>query len=272
MKKVIIHLISDSSGQTVKHAAKSTLTQFVGIEYKEYNWPMIRNKELLREVFSKIRKRPGIILYTLSNSELRNMLRKFCHDLKIPCISVIGHIIKEISAFIGARTDDTLEYNCRLDEDYFDKVEAIDYSLRHDDGQMLGGLEEADIILIGPSRTSKTPTSVYLAYNGFKTANIPYIHGFSFPDCLEKINNVLIVGLIINPNILIEIRETRMNLLQVAEHSNYTDFKIVQEECLQVRRICEQQGWPVIDVSRRSIEETAAVVMKIYYDRKKYKF
>jgi len=272
MKKVIIHLISDSSGQTVKHAAKSTLGQFIGIESKEYNWPMIRNKELLNEVLSKIRKKPGIILYTLSSSELRQMLRKFCYELKIPCISVISHIVKEFSAFIGTRTDNNLEYSCRLDESYFDKVEAIDYTLRHDDGQMQNvGLSEADIILIGPSRTSKTPTSVYLAYNGFKTANIPYVHGCPFPDYLKNINNILIVGLIINPVILIEIRETRINLLQVAEHSSYTDIKVVQDECLQVKRICEQLDWPIIDVSRRSIEETAAVIMKIYYDRKKGK-
>jgi regulator of PEP synthase PpsR (kinase-PPPase family) len=269
MKKAIIHLISDSSGQTVKYAAKSTTSQFVGIEFKEYNWPMIRNKELLNEVLSKIRKKPGIILYTLSSSELRQILKNFCYELKVPCVSVISHIVKEFSAFIGTGTDNNLEYTSKLDDSYFDKVEAIDYTLRHDDGQMQDvGINEADIILIGPSRTSKTPTSVYLAYNGFKTANIPYVYGCPFPDYLKNITNILIVGLIINPAILIEIRETRMNLLQVAENNSYTDIKVVQDECLQVKRICEQLGWPVIDVSRKSIEETAAVIMKIYYDKK----
>ena len=129
--------------------------------------------------------------------------------------------------------------------------------------------EEADIILIGPSRTSKTPTSVYLAYNGFKTANIPFVHGCPFPDFLPKMNNPVIFGLIINPNRLIEIRESRMNFLQVKETSNYTDIKIVQDECLQIKRICVQNDWKTIDVSQRSIEETAAIIMRAYYEHKK---
>jgi regulator of PEP synthase PpsR (kinase-PPPase family) len=269
MKKVIIHLISDSSGQTVKYAAKSALSQFADIQSKEYEWPLVRNEELLSEVLTKIKKKPGVVLYTISNPELRDILRKFCRDLKIPCISVIGKVVKEISSFLGVSVEDSLGYSYKFDESYFDKVDAIDYTLRHDDSQMNNELNEADIILIGPSRTSKTPTSVYLAYNGFKTANIPYVYGCPFPDYLEQMNNALIVGLVINPTRLIEIRETRVNLLQIAESSNYTDIKIVKEECLQVKRICQQHGWPVVDVSRRSIEETAAVVIKFYYDRKR---
>lgn len=268
MKKVIIHLVSDCSGQTVKHAAKSSLAQFIDIESKEYHWSLIRNERALNEVLAKIKKKPGITLYTMSNPELRDILRKFCRDLKIPCISIIGRVIKEISTFLGVNVEDSLSYNYRFDESYFDKVEAIDYTLRHDDGQLANELTKSDIILIGPSRTSKTPTSVYLAYNGFKTANVPYIYGCPFPDHLHSIN-ALIVGLVISPARLIEIRKTRLNALQVVENSSYTDIKIVQEECLQVRRICRQYGWPVIDVSRRSIEETAAAVMKFYYDRKK---
>lgn len=269
MKNLIVHLVSDSSGQTVKHAARSALAQFGEIESKKYNWHLIRNKELLNEVLSKIKKKPGVVLYTISNQELRDVLKKFCRDLKVPCISVIGKIVKEISAFLGVGVGDSLGLNHKFDESYFDKVDAIDYTLRHDDGQMVNELDEADIILIGPSRTSKTPTSVYLAYNGFKTANVPYVYGCVFPDYLEKLMNPLIVGLVINPARLIEIRETRMNLLQVSEHVNYTEPKIVQEECLQIKRICQKMEWPVIDVSRRSIEETAAIVMKLYYDRKK---
>ena len=129
---------------------------------------------------------------------------------------------------------------------YFDKVDAIEYSLRHDDGQILDDLEEADIILIGPSRTSKTPTSVYLSYNGFKTANIPLVSGCPFPDILPKMNNPVIFGLIINPGRLVEIRESRMNLLQVTENSNYTDIKTIQDECRQVKRICYENNWKVI--------------------------
>ena len=269
MHKVIIHLISDSSGQTVKHAAKSALAQFGNIESKEYHWLVVRNKELLKEVLEKIREKPGIILYTISNEELRNILKEFCRKTKIPCISVIGKIVKEISAFMGVGPEGSLGYTSKFDDSYFDKVEAIDYALRHDDGQQTKGLEEADIILVGPSRTSKTPTSVYLAYNGFKTANIPFVHGQKLPDILDKVDYPLIVGLIINPSRLVEIREARMNLLQVKEANSYTDLNVAQEECTQVKRICQIKKWPVIDVSRRSIEETAAMVMKFYYDHKK---
>lgn len=270
MNKLIIHLVSDFSVQTVKHVANTALSQFSKIESKLYHWPMLRNEESLNEVLKKIKMKPSIVLYTILDHELRRNLTKFCYDLKIPCISVVGRIVKEISVFLGVETEESLVYDYKFDEGYFDKIHAIDYTLRHDDGQMTSELDEADIILIGPSRTSKTPTSVYLAYNGFKTANVPYIHGYPFLDILDSITKQLVIGLIINPTRLIEIRETRMHSLQMSDNTNYTDFKTVQEECMQVKQICEQQGWPVIDVSRRSVEETAAVAMKLYYDRKKY--
>lgn len=267
-----MHLISESSGQTVKYAAKSAISQFSRIKLKEYNWPLIRNKELLNEVLHKIQQKPGIVLYTISNPELRDILKKFCHKLRIPCISIIGKIVKQISSTLGIVAEDILEQqNAKFDESYFDKVAAIDYTLRHDDGQNIPELNEADIILVGPSRTSKTPTAVYLAYNGFKTANVPYIYNSPFPEYLYQLDQRLIVGLIINPSRLIEIREARMHLLQITEMTDYTDLKIVQEECNQVKRICQQKGWPFIDVSRRSIEETAAIIMKTLYDHRKYK-
>lgn len=265
-KKLIVHLVSDGSGQTVKYAAKTALSQFANIETKEYNWPMIRNDQMLDEVINKITSKSGIVLYTMSNYELREKLKKFCRNLKMPCISVVGKLIKEISAYLGTATEDGFYSNHKFDISYFDKVDAIDYTLRHDDGQMTSELGDADIILIGPSRTSKTPTSVYLAYNGFKTANVPYVHGCNFPDHLTSLVHPLIIGLIINPAILVEIRETRLNLLQLNGRNSYTELKTVQEECLQVKRICQANDWSIIDVSRRSIEETAALVMKLYYD------
>lgn len=268
MKKLNIHLVSESSGQTVKYTANTVLSKFSELEVKKYHWPMVRSIELLEEVLSVIKDKPGVILYTISNFELREKLKKFSVEMKLPCISVVGRIVKEISEYLGTSADSEGRVSNKFDQNYFDKVEAIDFTLRHDDGQVLEDLEEADIILIGPSRTSKTPTSVYLAYNGFKTVNIPFVHECAFPD-LEKISKPLIFGLTINPGRLIEIRESRMNLLQVNESSNYTDIKIVQEECRQVRNLCMQNGWSIIDVSRRSIEETAAIIMKSYYEHKK---
>lgn len=269
MKKLTIHLVSESSGQTVKHAANTALSKFSDLEVKKYHWPMIRNIKMLEDVQKKIKRKPGIILYTISDEGLREELKKFCFELKIPCVSVVSTIVKEISEYIGRKANSGIGYINKFDETYFDKVEAIEYSLRHDDGQVLDDLEEADIILIGPSRTSKTPTSVYLAYNGFKTANIPLVHGCPFPELLPKMNRPVIFGLTINPSRLIDIRESRMNLLQVQEASNYTDINVIKEECRQVKRLCSANGWKIIDVSMRSIEETAAIIMKSYYEYKK---
>lgn len=269
MKKLVIHLISESSGQTVKHAANTSLSKFSDIDVKKYHWPMIINLKMLEEVFEKVKKKPGIVLYTVSDERLRDSLKQKCFELKIPCISVVSKIVKEISEYLGVGADSGTDHAKKFDESYFDKVEAIEYSLRHDDGQALDDLEEADIILIGASRTSKTPTSVYLAYNGFKTANIPFVHGCNFPDFLPKMNHPTIIGLTINPTRLIDIRESRMNLLQVKEASNYTDLRVIQEECKKVKKLCMENGWKMIDVSSRSIEETAAIIMKYYYEQKK---
>jgi hypothetical protein len=267
MKVLTIHLISESSGQTVRYAANTALAKFRDIEVKKYHWPMIRNILMFEEVFENIKEKPGIVLYTISDENLRRHLKKRCLELKIPCVSVVSTIVRAISEYIGSRASSGFAHKNKFDEDYFDKVEAIDYTLRHDDGQSLETVEEADIILIGPSRTSKTPTSVYLAYNGFKTANVPFVYGCQFPEFVH--NNSMVFGLIINPSRLIEVRESRMHLLQVQEASDYTDIKVIQEECRQVKKICAEKGWKTIDVSMRSIEETAAIIMKAYYENKK---
>lgn len=271
MKNLKIHMISESSGQTVKHAANTALAKFSGIDVEKYYWLMTRNITMLESVFEKIKKKPGIILYTISDDKLSESLKKFALENKMPCISVVSGIIKEISKYIGIGADIGVGYTKKFDEKYFDKVEAIDYSLRHDDGQNLDGLEGADIILIGPSRTSKTPTSVYLAYNGFKTANIPFVYGCPFPDFLSTLKNPVIVGLVINPSRLIEIRENRINLLQLNENSDYTNIKIIQEECKYIKKICSENNWKIIDVSMRSIEESAAMIMKNFFEHKKRK-
>lgn len=268
MRKLIVHLVSDSSYQAVKYAAKIALSQFSNVKSKEYHWPMIRSEDLLWEALNKIRRKPGVILYTISNPQLRSILKRFALEMKIPCISLIGKIVKEISAFLGTSPEGVLDYSYKFDESYFDTVNAIDYTLRHDDGQLVYELEDADVVLIGPSRTSKTPTSIYLAYNGFKTANIPYVFGSCISDVLEKVLHPIVVGLVINPARLIEIREARMHLLHITEDSNYTDITVVQQECIDVKRLCEKRRWPVIDVSGKSIEEIAALVMKFYYDHK----
>ncbi|MGC0371416.1 MAG: hypothetical protein DGJ47_000105 [Rickettsiaceae bacterium] len=265
MQELVVHLVSEVSGQTVKHAANTALSKFSGLDVKKYYWPMIKNKTMLLEIVNKIKAKPGVVLFTISNPNLRRLLKESCRELNLPCVSVVSKVINEISEYLGINADDTAGKKNKFDANYFNKVDAIDYALKYDDGQTLEGLNEADIILIGPSRTSKTPISIYLAYNGFKTANIPYVHNCLFPSEIYELKKPLVFGLLINPSRLIEIRENRMNLLQMKDHSNYTDIKIVQEECRNVRKICSENKWHTIDVSMRSIEETAAIIMRHYY-------
>lgn len=269
MKRLIIHLVSESSGQTVKQASNTALTKFSNIEVKKYHWPMIRNTKLMEEVFKKIKLKPGVVLYTISNEKLRKSLKVFCKDLDLPCISIVSHVIREISDYIGIPADEEVDYYKRFNEKYFDKVEAIEYTLKHDDGQNIDELKDADIILIGPSRTSKTPTSVYLAYNGYRTANVPLVYGCEFPKDLEKLKNPIIFGLVINPSRLIKIRENRMNFLNVKNNSQYVDIDIIKKECIEIKKLCLKNNWYIIDVSMKSIEETAAMIMKFCYEHKK---
>lgn len=271
MKNLTMHLISESSGQSVRHASNTALAKFSHVNVKKYHWPMTRNIEMLETVLQKIKVKPGVILYTISDAKIRKKLKEFSFKQKLPCISVVSHIVKEIAEYIDQRADAAIEYNRKFDESYFDKVEAIDFSLNHDDGQRLSDLEAADIILIGPSRTSKTPTSVYLSYNGFKTANVPLIDGCSFPDILPNLKKPVIFGLTINPARLAEIRESRMHLLNISETTNYTALETIRQECRQLKKICVENNWQIIDVSMRSIEETAAIIMKAYYEHKKHK-
>lgn len=269
MKSLIAHLISDASGQTVKYASNTALARFSNLQFKKYHWPMIKNINMLNDLLSEIEANPGVVIYTISDAQMRDSLKAFCLKRKIPCISVIGKLVKEIAQYVGVRADEDAGYSNKFDDDYFDKVEAIDFAIRHDDGKMIDDLSEADIILIGPSRTSKTPTSVFLAYNGFKTANIPCIHNCPFPEHLDKLNGPIIFGLVINPSRLIEIRENRISLMQLNSRVNndYTDMNIVHEECKKIKRICSLNNWQVIDVSCRSIEETSAIIIKSYYER-----
>lgn len=268
MKNLVVHLVSESSGQTVKHAANNALAKFSDIDIKKYHWPMTRNEKLLDELLGKIKRKPGVIIYTISNDKLRNKLKQFASENKLPCVSVVKEIIKKISEYVGVGVDNFLGYSDKFDQSYFEKVEAIEYSMKHDDGQSLEELENAEIILIGPSRTSKTPTSIYLAYNGFKTANVPYVDGIGFPEELLHLKHPIIFGLTINPSRLIEIRQSRMNLLSINDTSNYTDFDVINRECREVKKFCIENGWNSIDVSRKSIEETAALIMKYYYEKK----
>jgi regulator of PEP synthase PpsR (kinase-PPPase family) len=263
-----LHLVSDGSCTTLSHIARSVMNQLPGLMIKKYSWLMINDDISLKKCLDKIDKKPGMVLYMMADHHNREILKSFCHERKIPCIGVLGKVIKAMSNYFGVEVAMPNESNY-LDADYYDKVEAIEYTLNHDDGQKYQNLEEADMLLVGVSRTSKSPTCVYLAYNGYKAANIPFVLGHSLPENLFTAQKPLIVGLTIDPEHLLDIRRNRLLSLSHASETDYTNEESVIEECRQARKVFAKYGWPVIDVTKRSIEETSATIIKLYLKRKR---
>lgn len=263
-----LHLVSDSTGETVSSVYRAVMAQFEGIEIEEHVWSLVRTQGQMERVMDGIRENPGVVLYTLVEKPLQEALQGLCAELKVPCISVLNRIIRDLSNYWDIETHAAPgKQHHILDEDYFSRVEAINYSLNHDDGQSGYSLDEADIILVGVSRTSKSPTCMYLAYRGYYAANVPYVSGCPLPPELETNKNSLIVGLTISPEPLIAIRRNRLLTLKEERATEYVDEDSVRSEILESRKFFRRHGWPVIDVSRRSVEETAAQIIQLYEAR-----
>jgi regulator of PEP synthase PpsR (kinase-PPPase family) len=262
MKKFNLHLVSDSTGETVNSVARAALVQFEDIEAEEFTWTLVRTQTQLDKVIEGIKESPGVVMYTLVDAGLRDALKMECAKRGLPCIAVLANTVAELSAYLGMETHALVGKQHQLDEDYFSRVDAINYSLAHDDGQGHWDLEEADIVLLGVSRTSKSPTCVYLAYKGYKAANIPLVPGVALPPSLEELKKPLIVGLTINPDRLQEIRKTRLQSLNHEKDMNYVDMEILQNEVAEARKLFNKYKWPVIDVTKRSVEETAATIIQ----------
>lgn len=270
MKTFNLHLVSDSTGETVSSVARAALAQFDDVEPEEFNWPLVRTKTQMERVIDSIRQHPGAVMYTLVDNALRDMLKMECARRGLPCISVLSTVVSELSGFLGIETHASVGKQHILNEDYFSRVDAINYSLAHDDGQAHWELDEADIVLVGPSRTSKSPTCMYLAYKGYKTANVPFVLGCPLPPSLDTLSKPLIVGLTISPERLQQIRKTRLQSLKQEQDTNYVDMEKMKEEIAESRKLYSKYRWPVIDVTKRSVEETAATIMqhlKKHYDR-----
>lgn len=262
MKHFHIHLVSDSTGETVSSVARAATAQFEGIDPYEHLWSLVRTKGQLEKVMVGIDANPGMVLYTLVDVELRDMLKAECLKRNLPCIPVLARVIAEISTYLGMETSAVPGKQHELNEEYFSRVDAINYTLAHDDGQMTWELEEADIILVGPSRTSKSPTCVYLANKGFKAANVPFVLGCPLPENLETLTKPLIVGLTINAERLLQIRKTRLQSLNEERDTSYVDMEAIEQEAAEARKLYMRKKWPVIDVTRRSVEETAASIIQ----------
>jgi [pyruvate, water dikinase]-phosphate phosphotransferase / [pyruvate, water dikinase] kinase len=269
-RKHHLHMVSDATGETVHNIVRACLVQFEGTEVIEHMWPLVRTKSQVERVLASIGDEPGLVLFTLVDKHLRTALIVGLHRIKVPHISVLDPIMGALTSYLGLRSRNLPGRQHELDAEYFSRIDAMQFVLSHDDGQATWDLDHADVVLVGVSRTSKTPTCIYLANRGIKAANVPIVPGVQLPHELADARHPLIIGLTKDPVRLVQIRRNRMRLLNEAETTDYTDLETVKQELAAARRLFTEHSWPVIDVTRRSIEETAASIMQLYADRRKH--
>ncbi len=264
-----LHLISNSTGETVTTVARAAVSQFEDVVPVEHVWFFVRTPNQLEKVVAIIETLPGLVIYTLVSPELRHALHERCRALGIPCVPVLDAVMNALTILLGSAGRPQIGKQHVMDAGYFSRIEAMDFAMRHDDGQCLEELEAADVVLVGVSRTSKTPTCVYLANRGVKVANVPIVAGAPRLDALERIRRPLVVGLTINPESLVQIRETRQQLLGLEQADggrfggDYANIERIRAELVLARRLFARMGWPEIDVTKRSVEETAATIFQM---------
>jgi regulator of PEP synthase PpsR (kinase-PPPase family) len=258
-----LHLVSDATGDTVHSVARACLVQFEDAEPIEHIWSMVRTKSQVERVITAVRANPGMVLYTLVDETLRQPLVEGCRRLQVPAIPVLDPVIGALASYLGRQSRGLPGQQHLLDSEYFQRIDAMTFALAHDDGQSAWGLNEADVILVGVSRTSKTPTCIYLANRGIKAGNVPVVPGMALPPELFAATRPLVVGLTNDPERLIQVRRNRLSTLHQDDRTDYTDLEAVREEVATARRLFSERHWPVIVVTRRSIEETAAAILKL---------
>ncbi|MEM7226845.1 MAG: pyruvate, water dikinase regulatory protein [Pseudomonadota bacterium] len=261
-----LHLVSDATGETINSVARACVVHCAGIDPVEHPWTLIRTKGQMEKVLRGVERNPGPVLYTMVDGELRDALVEGCHRLGVPCLPVLEPVIHALANYYDVEVSvGRPGQQHALDAEYFARIDAMNYALSHDDGQMSAGLGQADVVLIGVSRTSKTPTCIYLANKGIKAANIPVVPGLPLPDELATLERPLVVGLTKDPARLVQLRRNRLRMISDdGEETDYTDIESVRAEVALARKLCSKHGWPVIDVTKRSIEETAAAIMNHY--------
>lgn len=261
-KSFHLHMLSDATGETLISVGRAVASQYTMSQVTEHIYPMIRNETQLERTFNEIQKEPGIVLYTIIDKKIKLLLRKRCEKIKVPCIDILYPVLDAFQTYLGMPTNLRASAQHDLNADYFRRIEALDFTIEHDDGQSSNDLSDADVILVGISRTSKTPTSIYLANRGIKTANVPLIPNIDLPEALLEAKNALIIGLVASAERISHIRQNR-DLGDSFALESYTSRISISEELTYAKRICERFGWPIIDVTRRSIEETAAAIFEL---------
>jgi len=263
-----LHLVSDSTGETLITVARAAVAQYEGIAAIEHVYPLVRSNTQLERVLAEIEAAPGLVLYTLVEQELAGRLEEVCRATGSPHLSVLAPVHTLLQSYLGAHSTARPGAQHMLNAEYFKRIDAMNFTLLHDDGHLPNDLEEADVILLGVSRTSKTPTAVYLANRGVKTANVPLVPGVPPPAVLETTRRPLIVGLVATPERIVQIRQNRLLSLNADDDTAYVDREAVAEEIAASRRLFARHNWPSIDVTRRSIEETAAAILDLYRDHR----
>jgi hypothetical protein len=280
-----LHLVSDATGETLTTVSRAAAAQYAKVSPVEHVYPLVRTQKQLDRVLAEIEEEPGIVLYTLLEDDLVERLEKHCRELGLPCLSILGPVLQLMRSYLGAETSHRVGAQHTLNAEYFKRIDALNYTMLHDDGQHLEGLEDADVVLVGVSRTSKTPTSIYLANRGVKTGNVPLVPGVDVSRHVEDLTRPLVVGLYANPERIVQIRQNRLLGLKAhqeqirqnpflglkahQDEDQYIDRKAVAEEVAFSRKLCAKHNWPSIDVTRRSIEETAAAVLKLLAERRR---
>lgn len=271
-QKFYLHLVSDATGTTLLGLARACTAQFDDIETSQKFWPLIRTERQLERVIKKIEQKPGPVIFTMVNEKMRARLQDRCDELGLPCTAVLDPIMHSLSSYLGLTAKGVPGLQHAMDDAYFRRVAAIDFAMRYDDGKKLEGIKEAEIVLVGVSRTSKTPTSFFLARRGIKCANIPLVPDVPIDEEMINFDSTFYVGLTASPKRLVSIRRNRLNAEEqnheFMDNNAYLDEEKIEEEVRDARRMFSKHGWPVIDVSKRSVEETAAEITVLY---EKYK-
>ncbi len=265
-----VHLVSDSTGETLNAIQRSACAQFENVQPLEHNYYLVRSERQLERVIREIEAAPGVVWYTISDEKLRARLENFCRENSIATLPVLDGSVAMLSRHLGVTANHKVGNQHALDQDYFDRMEAINYTLAHDDGQNVEGLKQADVILLGVSRTSKTPTCVYLANRKVRAGNIPLVPGVPLPGFIEELgeDGPIVIGLKISAERLVQIRRQRLLSLNEMEITEYADEHAVQREVTEANRLFQRNKWKTIDISRRSVEETAAAILNVLNQRR----
>ncbi len=261
-----IYLISDSTGETLDRIFLALKAQFKNIEYKIHSYSFTRTENQIFKILEDAKNNENsVILYTIVDNNLAKYLANVSNKKKIPCFGVLGNLILNFSKILNQKASHEPSGQHVLNEEYYDRIEAIQFTMNHDDGNLVNEIDKSDIVLIGVSRTSKTPTSIYLANKGFKTSNIPLVNENSIPQKLrDNPQLTCVVGLNTEPERLVDLRKNRMNSLKETENKSYTSIENIKKEILEAKKTFQKHKWPAIDVTRKSVEETAASIIKIH--------